>query len=105
MVGFAGGLEISSPRTTPSSTLQQLFAYYDIAFNNVRKDYFKQINYIEKISKDYIKNFHGNASELIAAGNVEIWEHLLMHDADGKVNKDMMIKNPWGNTDLTELDK
>lgn len=105
MVGFAGGLEISSPRTTPSSTLQQLFAYYDIAFNNVRKDYFKQINYIEKISKDYIKNFHGNVSELIAAGNVEIWEHLLIHDADGKVNKDMMIKNPWGNTDLTELDK
>ena len=102
--GFAGGLYVTSPRTTPSTTLQKLNAFYDTTFNSVRKDYLKQANYIESITKNYIKNYHNNFSELISSGNVNVWERLLVHDADGKVNKNLIIKNPWKANDLTDKD-
>jgi hypothetical protein len=37
--GFGGGMEMTSPRSTPSNTLRQLNAYYDVVYNNVRKQF------------------------------------------------------------------
>ena len=103
--GFAGGMEISSPRTSPSSTLRQLNAYYDIAYNNVRKHFDKQSTYISNLTKKYIANFSSEGSQFFKSDNINVWERLLVHNGD-KLEPRMIVKNPYDRSnDLTELDR
>lgn len=105
IVGFAGGMEISSPRTTPSTTLKQLNEYYDLIYNNVRKQFDHQTNYVSNLTKQYVKNFTSEASQFFVSDNINVWERLLVHDGD-KLEPRMILKNPYDmSNDLTELDR
>lgn len=103
--GFAGGTEITSPRTTPSNTLRQLNAYYDLMYNNVRREFAAQTGYVSNLTKNYIKNFSGEAASWVSSEHSKIWERLIQHDGD-KLNPQMMFKNPYDDSnDLTAIDR
>lgn len=105
IVGFAGGMEISSPRTTPSNTLRQLNAYYDVIYSSVRKQFDIQTNYISNLTKKYVKNFTSEASQFFVSDHINIWSRLLVQDGK-KIGSRMILKNPYDKSnDLTELDR
>lgn len=104
IVGVANGMEFSSPRTTRSNTLRQLNAYYDVVYNEIRKQFTKQTNFVSNLTKEYIKSF-GITHQLLESENLKIWERLLVHDGD-KINPQLIIKNPYDKSnDLTEIDR
>lgn len=103
IVGLGNGMELSSPRTTRSNTLRQLNAYYDVVYNNVRKQFMQQTNFVMNLTKDYANKF-GSVS-LLNSDTSKVWERLLVHDGD-KLNPQMIVKNPYDNSnDLTSIDR
>lgn len=105
ITGIGGGLELTSPRTTPSNTLRQLNAYYDIVYNTVRKQFTEKTGYVSKLTKDYIKNFISEGRSVVSSEYSKIWERLLWSEG-GKLSKRLMFKNPYDKSnDLTELDR
>lgn len=104
IVGFGNGLLMSSPRTTASKTLQQLFAYYDAKYLSIRKEFENQTVHVSNLTHSYISKVAGN--QFLNSSNRKHWERLLVHDENGQINKAMLIKNPYDKTnDLTEDDR
>lgn len=93
--GWAQGVYTASPQTSPSEIMRQLTAYYDLMYQNIRRDYLKQNRQVNAIVDPYLKLKTSTLGQLISSGNVKIWENLLVHDASGKVDKELKIKNPW----------
>lgn len=103
--GFGGGMEMTSPRSTPSSTLRQLNAYYDVVYNNVRKQFDDQSNYVSRLTREYINNFTSDSKLFFSSQNINVWERLLVKNGD-QIDTRMLIKNPYDRSnDLTEIDR
>lgn len=103
--GFLQGLDMSTPSATPSQNLQKLFKWYNTAYMKLRKDFFKQANTVNNLCKPYIREKNSQLSSLIINDTSDIWESLLVHDSDGKLSKDLSIRNPYTDNTLTESEK
>lgn len=105
-VGLGGGLEITSPRTSPSNTIRQLIAYYDLMYSSVRKEYLEQNNYVHNICSEYIKKKKSVIGQVLSSANTSMWEDLLLHDKDNKLIGDLILKDPYDtHSNLSETDK
>jgi len=95
---------MSSPQTVPSATLRALYQYYDIAFIEVRQEYAKARATINKITQPYIQKKSSTAFRAMVGTDYSIWENLLVKDAEGKISKEMMLRNPYQDKTLSKED-
>lgn len=98
--GMLVGTDISSPQTVPSKVLRNLYKYFDAANQEIREEFAKRSATIRQLGIEFISKKESTLRRVAVGLNYNIWEDLLVKDADGKIAKTLTVKNPYTDTSL-----
>ena len=107
---FAGplqGLISTTPSASPSQNMENIALFYRAAYDKLREEFFKQANNVNRLCLDYMKTrWNKTQLERLAWNDTyKIWESLMVKDSEGDLSNNLLLKNPYSETNMDPRDR